>query len=1309
MLKGTKKKKRNISPPKTSIQELSDSRDGGQIALRGYSYQFLYSCYLILSSTDPDTSFQLEGIEDIDRIKQTDGGSDITHIQLKYSINKQDASFLSSVLKNFLEAYLIDQDRAFKLVYDFPVANGHLSKLFESNLDSKSRAYWIGVISDIKHDNPSWNWAIYDFDQFISCLSFERVGKTSLAGEIEKALIKAYDITTDNTVLFANSIKILCFEKMEQRSYITRSELDRLIQLVKIDISKGSQNPAHSWISKLDFSVPVREDGRSYFEGKKATPADIASKIPIRRHNIEKEIMDSIQENIVTVIKASSGQGKTTLALLTAYAMQSEYKPYQLMWCDDIREIGNIVQYFKARIQLGEKILILIDGLDKHLCEWNNLAQLLQSELHRHYKIIITSRESDWYHYSGDLSNIQSLKVIKPVLEEKEAQEIYNLFKKAKHVHQNIISWQKAWNMISGRQLLIEYIYLLTHGEMLSERIASQISEIGQSPTGKAKCDILRKVCFADICGIMLSINNLYLSQPETAGADFGELLKSMESEFLVHVNHESGYVEGLHPVRSKHIVDKLHEFFPIDNTALSVIKIARKSDYAILFSHLPEFNFNTDEFFSRVVEVLWDEDNYSNYITAIQGLFSGSVMNYYRSNRDAFNEANAHGGLFLISTEMCPFVQFKEFGVSADTLDNMRDIFPDNKNITFLCELRDRIPNMNLQRTYVYAFCAQIYKKLRPFNSSEINDIASYAAISEWIYSIDSEFNLSSNFSLESIWRSPDRYTIEAVSTLMYVAYCGNKEAYSVFVRHNLDHILTYLKHQTKSHNIWIDHDKNAVHVEYILRLHDIKAGNEQSVTRLKYFCRTLPIFDLYCADALKPTVNVMSAYPIPDDAHKEMPIKNIVIMFHQNLTSLWNKTIMSNYEFDTVAEWIDYWFDVRKRICLISDKCCACIYRLLGGKPLGSLAGEIDQLCKEFSITTTGEKLYPKENRPFEEKAPIPEGLGKIRDKYFQSIHNFTNQFAGFLMKDEQKQRLAMVNLITAQSSLTTMQDYFADISSEFGLQEKHLTLCTMETQSINCLMMCCSYYQTHSPNKYFDKYQIKDWYIIHCRAERKKVEDGLSQLGSKYSVRFPEQTYTIGVLRYYPIVVDDLDYASSDSLADLFLNCISFADTPFDYLVVLSANEDGVINPNALQFPRQILAETKKEIESGNTTPAEQLLPPYPVDVTSQMLDCFTDAFELPKDNPANIHTISIGDIAEELWIYSKCVELLVGPEDERYLATETQSLKDSIIEMLCVLKDNLPSEEINWLTSICKDVFSGGKFDDSSFNSVVEHFL
>jgi len=527
--------------------------------------------------------------------------------------------------------------------------------------------------------------------------------------------------------------------------------------------------------------------------------------------------------------------------------------------------------------------------------------------------------------------------------------------------------------------------------------------------------------------------------------------------------------------------------------------------------------------------------------------------------------------------------------------------------------------------------------------------------------------------------------------------------------VERNLKSILTYLKQWTRSHRVFIDSEKKAIHIEYILRLHNIKTGNEQSVSRLKFLCKALPIFDLYCADALKPTVDLLSAYPVPDDAHKEMPIKNIVIMFHQNLTSLWNKTIMSNYEFDTATEWLNYWFDVREHICLLADKCCACIYKLLGGKPLGSLAGEVDQLREEFALITTGEKRYPKEDRPFEEKATVPERLGKIKSKYFQSIQNFMNQFAGFLIKNEQKQRLAMVNLTIAQSALVTMQNYFAEIAIDFSFQERQLTLCVMETQNIERLIMCCSYYQTHSPNKYFNKYQISNWYDGHCRDERKIVEDGLSELESKYSIHFPDQIYTIDMLSYYPIIVGNFDMASESNLTEWLLGCIAFADAPFDYLVILSANESKEIDSTALQFPRRMLVDVKKAIESENHSLLDKLVPPYPVNVTAQMLDCFSEKYDLPEKKVTDVDELPIGYIAEELWIYSKSVELLTEPEDACYLAAQTQDIQLNITEMLCLLKNKLPVKDVDWLIEICDNVFSGEKFDDIMFNNVIEHFI
>ena len=78
------------------------------------------------------------------------------------------------------------------------------------------------------------------------------------------------------------------------------------------------------------------------------------------------------------------------------------------------------------RTRIGEKPLILLDNLDAHLSEWNLLAQLMQTGVAYHYKLLITSRENDWYNYGGDISNLHHLNIIKPTLSEKEAESNKN-------------------------------------------------------------------------------------------------------------------------------------------------------------------------------------------------------------------------------------------------------------------------------------------------------------------------------------------------------------------------------------------------------------------------------------------------------------------------------------------------------------------------------------------------------------------------------------------------------------------------------------------------------------------------------------------------------------------------------------------------------------------------------------------------------------------------------------------------------------------------------------------------------------------
>lgn len=1312
--KSTKKKKNarsNICPPKATIQELQASRDGGQHALRGFTYQFLYSCYLILLESDPDTVFHLEGIEDIDQIKHEHSSKNITHIQLKYSTQKEDASFLKDVLKNFLEAYLLDKTRSFKLVYDFSVAKGNMSKLFNYNLDDTSTSYWENIVEQIKTENSLWNWSGFMFNDFITRLTFEKKEKNTLAEEIEKKLIETYDITTGNVTLFANGIKVCCLEKMEHRDSINKHELDTVIHSIKDDISKGVQNPAHKWIKKLNYDTVSIDTDLGYFEGKKPTPQDIALHLPVRRVQLEKEIKESIQENRATVIKASSGQGKTTLALRVAYDLQNEYKIYQLLWCNDSGELGNIVQFFNSRVKLGEKPLILIDNLDSQLGEWNRLAQLLQNEVSYHYKLLLTTREDDWYSYSGDLSNVKALQVVKLALDEEEAQRIYEALGKAQKLHPTISDWRKSWSKVADKQLLIEYIYLLTHGEMLSERIAHQITQINSTDTGAIKCEILRKVCFADICGIKLSVNNLIANLSETTGKDYGEILKSIENEFLIRVDATEQYVEGLHPVRSQHIVDRLHEFIDMNETALQVVQISDASYLPKLFSNLPKLNSNKQVLYSTIVNTLWNSNDLSNYVSALRGLFSGSVMQYFHRNQHAFSDANERGGLFLLATELSPFTRWEEFDYSLNTLDDLRRITPDNTNIQYLCNLRDATPKLVLPETDIYCFCAALFNKLKDHELFDItSDVTSYSSIAYWLINVDPAFNLAKNISLEIIWDNKDKYSVDVLSSIMYTCFCGNKDCYMNFVEANLSNILLHLKASTRSLKLYVSEHKDEIYVKYILLPSDIKKGNEESVSRLKTICKTLPIFDTYYADSLKPTVESLSAYRIPDDAHKAMPIRNLIIMFHQEFALIWSKTIMSNYECDSILEWLEHWFSIRKNIKSLFQKSVDCICKLLEGKSLGCLATEIENLRVEVNKELIREFKYPNEERPFEKRSKITEGFSKIESEFFGNIRNFCDQLAGFLRRDIDKTRLALINLRAAQSSLEKMQKCFGSISDEQGIfQQQHSKLCMLEEQNLQNLLIACLYYKEHQPSKYFDKHQIKSWHNENYKKVMEKTQQVLCDLSTRHLVIFPKTFYYDydGILKFYPIIVHNLNMTDSELLMEFLCHCMPFAELDFDYLVVICRNDHSKVMPSGLRISKDFLKKLKIAIDTEDDTLAEQLTPPFPEEVTSQMLECFEHKYEILM--PAVTGYEGVDRIAELLWAFSKSQEELADDCDMEYRRLIECNLKTEIINLLKSVEPQIPNNDFIELTQLCNNVFNGQEFNDVSFNSFYDSLI
>ncbi len=277
---------------KEEKSNLFDNRFGGSIAIRGFEFQFLYSCYSILqelNEQDLSKKIGLERLEDLDIIHKNE------YVQLKTSSKDIDASFFTktNILKNFVELYKSDKTSNFKLVHNSNISNGYLKKLENKKIDKDTLEHWAEKINEL---DTNLNIDVRDF---LSRISFEKTTEKELYSKSKKLILEKFNLTlgSEETFLFALLHHILIWSK--ERKEVTYTDLLKVIQFVKDSASKTSTLEAinKNYISKISFKKQTNgENFDNYFDGKAARPEHIINDLPIRREYWEEKILASLYE-----------------------------------------------------------------------------------------------------------------------------------------------------------------------------------------------------------------------------------------------------------------------------------------------------------------------------------------------------------------------------------------------------------------------------------------------------------------------------------------------------------------------------------------------------------------------------------------------------------------------------------------------------------------------------------------------------------------------------------------------------------------------------------------------------------------------------------------------------------------------------------------------------------------------------------------------------------------------------------------------------------------------------------------------------
>jgi hypothetical protein len=1178
--------------PIDNLNAIADKRTGGAVNIHGITYQTLYATHTLLrefAGEHSDAEIRLEGLEDIDVNKGQLNLNGQELIQLKSSINSLDgAGFVEmGVLKNFLEVYRLDKTYKYRFVYNMTIAAGNLESLVAQKLKNNSLDYWQRKIGVLAKDIPDFR-----LEDFLTRLSFEKVTAEILFTRSVNLLLDKYKVNPGTELQYLKSIFFLALEWSKDRSTINHQIFQQAIQQITDAFYKGPINQAvvNGWIVPVKFLPNANTDAAAYFDGKAARPEHIASQLPARRPVWERHLQEQLESVDVAVIKSSSGQGKSTLAWQTAFNLSPKYTVYQLLHAQLAEYTEPIVDFIKSRVQIGESPLMVLDGLDQQLQHWTAVVLRLTAFP---VKFLLTTREEDWYSFSNDLSKI-NIQITNIALKEDEAKSIYQQLKEKKKVHSGNKNWQTSWEQIREKGLLIEFTYLLTKGEMIAERLSAQIKKLNaRERNSAAKIELLRMIGFADVLGIRLKSKTLLKHIQDTTGisGDRGVLLKELELEYFVKFGEQ--YVEGLHPVRSAHLVKLLHEYVTAEESLTSLLDIIGPEYYAQFAVGALDHVSDKQQFLKNTAEIIAGK-SLIDMVAVIDGLMKREPQRYWVNNKEVFDKVFENGGLEIFIADTLPFMQLN---MIANLLENFGDEYKNPS--TLLGNLR-ALNKYNFQDSDVASFISLLETAL---SKNDIKEREGLSRLLKWIDKVENTNKLSIDITEADLLKALEGMDLASADELFYYFRATQPARYRSFTALHKNTIFSWLKRATNT--VSVEEQGNNLHLQY---LHDLDKNklNEQSVARIEVFHSFFPDYDEYHTDLIYlPFPNEEMFKVTRMDAHKEMPAKNLFDAFEVQINQSWLRTILKNYEAESVYDWQNEYIALRKSLLEFTKRCTQFVEFLIENNETRKKPAvqHLIQISNEALAMIRTRKRFPDQSIR-EEDAMFKKQYKEI-DEWVLGTQNFINQFSLLVLK-EPNHHLALINMKKMVLKLANAQLGFHHISGE---NNTYFTLNELENEETTW------YWRLRATVEYFEKFRdtpvnaaknvVRDWWD-NDQIERPLIlQEGLRIIGekSRYTFLPPSvinedeygRTAAIGVLGLPRDTVE-----MENELFEMIWTLVPLSTLDiltYDLIIVRAGNASG-----AIRVQQTYLEKLLNLNDTGEFEPSE-FGNPIPIDLQSE----------------------------------------------------------------------------------------------------------
>lgn len=976
------------------LNNILESRYSGATSLSGFRYQILYSVLRMfdLFSNENIHEITFEGIEDID-FKGLNVGNQ--HIQVKTSSNKQGWGWINQekVLDKYIEVFKIDAQTIFITAINFEPTGDLASLVDVANRNSDETPD--KLLKSLQKVANRCNLPFNQISTFVRSLKFDQNSESEIIDRINQSIIKYFDIDTGNEGLYLLALFSRILELATLRSGLNKTEIIRLQLEITDLIGKGVVNPVvqEGWLQPLEFSAGGNL--ADYYEGKSARPSHIQANLDAVRPRWLNEIDQAFKIAKVCIIRASSGQGKSTLAYRYAYNNFDKHTVLLLNQVDQINMITPLKSYIESRLQLGLPVLIIIDDLHYRLKNWDQLVKELVGE---DVYFLITAREENWFRYSNNLYSFSYTSVFLRMSLE-EAKTIYSYFDKEDKIADNVTSFAWAYDKVADRKLLIEFVFLITHGQMLAERLEQQVKTIQLLKEDNVKLEILRLVSLAQILSIKINIGSLMQHLDFRDDPDL--VMQSLKSEYLLI---EGTFIEGLHFVRSEHLISILHQIVPLQSTIEKLILIASDEDLHYLIRSVfsgDKFALSNDgNLLAEIVERTHGKP--SAILSATKGFFEADEQNYFLANRYIFDEIFERfgtAGLTIFTGDTLP-------ATKLHTTDSLLNIAGRNhENLQRTHQLLDEISERGVKEkrnTRLY-----LEQSLQSLNEVNHETFQPYIEMKIWASFYGVNFTAFDQFIEKEDWKTSSLFwNVPLTTWLNRVLWHSFPNKYQEVIQHQFEIISRRFLMETQTLSLIESNDECSI--RFIVD--EEKHVHNQTLDRLKILANWLPHYKVYHSQGLFPISPIERLNH--DDTKKNIAREDLHDDFNVMLNASYIKVVNENYNFKSFYEWMTYITELRADVLVLIQSIIKRHEDMLIGKNSFNLQNELDIVhtkIKELPVPPNRVKTF------FQEE-------GKDIDTWVRSTENFIRSY--FTSKDQNDERLLRLNLLDAWVSLPAMQ---------------------------------------------------------------------------------------------------------------------------------------------------------------------------------------------------------------------------------------------------------------------------------------------